>query len=626
MRFFKNVLLIIILILIIFSCKNETIKTTEDSDYIFTATFTKDKLPDDLVWITNDTDPEFASPNAKKGGTLRSYILSFPNTFRTVGPDSNNSFANYIDENVLGLVTLHPNTENILPCLATHWAYGKDNKTMYFKLNKNARWSDGKPVTVHDFAYTFEFLRSKEIVQPYYNEVFAEDKIQIKVFDDYTIAIINEEHEVPPADLFFHTNMWPTPRHFYGKLDDNFVEKYNWKIAPTTGPYSISEFQKGKYVIFKKNKDWWANDLKYFRNRFNVDKVRFDVIKEVSLAWEYFKNKKLDTFGMNLPEYWYDKSDIDIFKKGYVDKIWFFIDTKQPPYGLYLNQDFEIFKDKNVRYAFAHAINIDKVIKTILRNDYYRLEHAFIGYGKYTNNNIKARKFDLDKVDFYMKKSGWNRNKDGIWEKNGKIFSVELIYPADFLTERFVIIKEEAQKAGIDIKLNLLDSAAQYKKVIEKKYEVAYWAWSTKFRPVYFPQYLSEYAHKAQTNNITNTDDKELDELINKYRFSFAEKDRIKYSLMVQEKLYEVCSMVPLYMVPYVRHAYWRWWKFPVVAGTKNSDSIFEPFGESSGGLFWYDEQLHKETLKAMKKDEKFDPVTIKDTTYMMEIIKNQVK
>ena len=626
MRFLKYLLIILISILIIFSCKKKTAESNDDSDYIFTATFTKDKLPDDLVWLTNDTDPVFASSEAKKGGVFRSFIPSFPNTFRTVGPDSNNSFASYIDANVLGLVSLHPNTENIIPALATHWAYGKDNKTMYFKLNKNARWSDGKPVTAHDFAYTFEFLRSKYIVQPYYNEVFAEDRMQIKVFDDYTIAIINKESKVPTFDLWYHTNIWPTPRHFYGKLDENFVEKYNWKIAPNTGPYNISEFKKGKYIVFKKNKDWWAKDLKYFENRFNVDKVRFDVISEVGIAWEYFKNKKLDAFGLNLPEYWHDKSNIDIFKNGYADKIWFFIDTKQPPYGLYLNQDFELFKDKNLRYAFAHAINIDKVIKTILRNDYYRLEHGFIGYGKYTNNNIKARKYDIEKVEYYMKKSGWNRGDDGIWQKNGKRFSVELCYSGDYLTERFVVLKEEAQKAGIEIRLNMLDSAAQYKKVIEKKYEVTYWAWTTKFRPVYFQQYLSEYAHKPQTNNITNTDDKDLDELINKYRYSFEEKDRIKYSLMVQEKLYEICPMVPLYMVPYVRQGYWRWWRFPEVPGTKNSDSIFDPFGDSTGGLFWYDDQLYMDTLKAMKKKIKFDPVTIIDKTYMMEILKKNQK
>jgi len=51
------------------------------------------KLPEDIQWLTNDSDPVYASTDAVKGGTLNTAILSFPMTFRTVGPDSNGSFA-----------------------------------------------------------------------------------------------------------------------------------------------------------------------------------------------------------------------------------------------------------------------------------------------------------------------------------------------------------------------------------------------------------------------------------------------------------------------------------------------------------------------------------------------------
>ena len=72
-------------------------------------------LPEDVNWLTNDSDPVFASPEAKKGGTYRDAIPSFPATFRLVGPDSNNSFAGVMRSNQLGLIGLHPNTENIIP-------------------------------------------------------------------------------------------------------------------------------------------------------------------------------------------------------------------------------------------------------------------------------------------------------------------------------------------------------------------------------------------------------------------------------------------------------------------------------------------------------------------------------
>ena len=52
-----------------------------------------DVLPADLVWETNDADPPFASPEAKRGGTFRTYMLAFPMTVRRIGPDSNGGFA-----------------------------------------------------------------------------------------------------------------------------------------------------------------------------------------------------------------------------------------------------------------------------------------------------------------------------------------------------------------------------------------------------------------------------------------------------------------------------------------------------------------------------------------------------
>src|SRR5690606_28547956 len=108
------------------------------------------------------------------GGTYRDSITSFPLTLRVVGPDSNGAFRNFFDGLTWNLIAIHPNTSNYIPGIASHWAYGTDNKTVYFKLNKNAKWSDGKPVTAKDFVFTLEFMRSKHIVAPWYNEYYTE--------------------------------------------------------------------------------------------------------------------------------------------------------------------------------------------------------------------------------------------------------------------------------------------------------------------------------------------------------------------------------------------------------------------------------------------------------------------
>ncbi len=215
--------------------------------------------------------------------------MTFPMTFRVVGPDSNNSFRSAILGNQLDLIGIHPNTENIVPELATHWAFDKDKKTMYFKLNKKARWSDGKPVTADDFAYTLEFMRSKHIIAPWYNDYYTIEIEKVIVYDDYTLAVVSAK-AVP--DLHLKIGLSPIPRHFYGELNENFVKKYNWEIVPNTGPYQISDFKKGKHIKFKRKKDWWAKDLHYFKNRFNVDTVIFNVVRDFNMMREYFKKPK----------------------------------------------------------------------------------------------------------------------------------------------------------------------------------------------------------------------------------------------------------------------------------------------------------------------------------------------
>ncbi|MBN2401348.1 MAG: ABC transporter substrate-binding protein [Spirochaetes bacterium] len=594
-------------------CGNtEITEETEDDNDAPELDYSIHELPGGIRWITNEKFKTFASPDAKKGGIYNNYIDSFPLTFRTVGPDSNNSSRSFFLNNQLSLLEVHPNTEEPVPSLATHWAFDKDGKTMYFKLNKDARWSDGVPVTADDFIYTLEFMQSKHIQAPWYNDYYTKEIDNVIKYDASTISV-SAPKKIP--DLWMRITISPTPKHFYGKLDKNFVKKYNWKIPPNTGPYKLATYSKGKYLIFERKKDWWAQDLKYFKNRSNVNTFKLLVIRDNNIAYEYFKKGEIDSFMANFPEIWHEKGKEALFKNGYVHKIWFYTDTMQPTYGFYLNMDEDIFKDKNIRYAFAHAINFEKLNRNVLRGDYERLHSYFTGYGEYTNKTIRAREYSIDKAGKYMQKSGWKRGKDGIWQKNMMRYSVTVTYGSPQFTPRMLVLQEEAKKAGIEFKLESLDSSASYKKVMEKKHQVNFSGWGGGgLRPSPWQSFHSENAHKPQTNNHTNTDDPEMDKLIEAYDNSLNAKERIRLSHKIQQKIHEICAWVPLYQVPYTRSFYWRWIKMPEPAGTKNSTSLA---GDPAGvGIYWIDEKAKKETLKAMKEGKTFEPVTIIDKTF----------
>ncbi len=572
-----------------------------------------EKLPENITWLTNDEDPVFSSPHAQKGGMVREAIMNFPMTFRVVGPDSNGSFRSAILDNQLSLINIHPVTRKIVPELATHWAYAPDKKTMYFRLDKDARWSDGVPVTARDYIYTLTFMRSENIVAPWYNDYYTKEIESVTAFDDYTIAVKSTK-SVP--DLYLKLGISPVPEHFYKDLGADFVSRFNWAIVPNTGAYQIRDFKKGRFIRFVRKKNWWGREKRFFKNRFNVDTVLFTVIRDFNMQWEYFKKGRLDSFGIILPKFWYQKSNTPVINNGYVERIWFFNDLPQPSRGLWLNLDCPIFKDVRVRLAFAHAMNMDKVIQKVLRGDYYRLPQAFYGYGKYTDYTIQPKRFDISKVEALMTGAGWHRGTDGVWCQADMRFSVVVTYYLEEHMPRLAVLKEEALKAGLELTLERLDPTAMFKKTLEKKHEAAWMGWSTGMRPSYWQGWHSDNAHKPQTNNITNTDDPELDQLIDQYRDSLDEQERIGLSLKIQNKIQEVCAYVPSYMVPYVRMAYWRWMRLPKFHGTPMSDGVFDPFAAGTGGLFWIDEKIRQETLAAMGQGRTFAPVTIIDDKY----------
>jgi microcin C transport system substrate-binding protein len=572
-------------------------------------------LPEGLEWVTNVNDPVWSSPEATIGGTFNTSVLSFPLTLRTVGPDSNDSFSAYKRYTNLGLVSIHPNTLNFIPQLATHWAFGPDGKTVYYRLDPDARWSDGELVTADDYLFTIDFMRSEHIVAPWYNNHYTNQIVSVVKYDDYTISVEGATAK-PREELLYEYGLNPTPRHFH-KLDENWVQDYNWRSEPGTGAYRISRVEKGQFVEFGRNEDWWGNDKRYLAKRFNPDTVRITVIRDMNVAWEYFLRGEIDAFPVLMPRFWHEKAQGEPFDNGYINRIKFYTDTPQPSAGLWLNTDDPVLADRNVRLGLAHAMNIDLLLSTVLRGDYERLKTHHDGYWDYSNPNIQPREFDLQKADEYLDAAGFpNRGPDGIRMRDGQRLSLRVVYSTQEHTPRLVLLREEAKKAGIELNLQLLDSSAAFKQILEKQHQVAWMAWGIGLTPRFWQHYHSENAHKPQTNNITNTDNPEMDALIMEYRAATDKETRVRLSHQLEQMVHESGVFIPTYKVPYTREAYWRWLRLPEHYASRTTEVIFNPMVE---GVFWIDEEIKAETLAGKDRGDTFEVVNIADTTWRVE-------
>ncbi len=357
-------------------------------------------MPRGLVWENGDHLPDIGSPQATKGGTQYGRLQDFPRTLRLVGPDSNGGFrALLLDDVAMTLAKAHPETLELYPGLAEAWAVDLENKTVYIKLDPQATYSDGVPVTADDYLFMFWFHRSPYITAPWYNSFYSTQYTNITRYDDHLISISMPEAKPDMLNKALQ-QMRPIARHHYREMGDDFIERYQWVFEPTTGPYIIKEedIRKGRSIALTRLDNWWAKDKKFYRNRFNVDRIQLNVIRDTPKVFEAFKRGDIDQFGLNLAEYWYEKlpdDDPDI-QAGYIKKAIFFNQRPRPPFGLWINTARPLLDNQDLRIGIAHATNWELVIEQFFRGDNTRLETAIDGSGPFSHPTLEGREFDIE--------------------------------------------------------------------------------------------------------------------------------------------------------------------------------------------------------------------------------------
>jgi ABC-type transport system substrate-binding protein len=169
-------------------------------------------------WETNMDYDLIGDPRAVKGGVFREYQLDFPSTLRLNGPEANtvlnNMIASMAYEPLLGL---HPSTQAFLPALASHWQISPDKLTYRYRINPNARWSDGQPVVADDVVATWKFL----------NDQGLQDAMTSLVFSKYELPVAESKYIVRVKSkvlnwrnfLYFSASMPILPSHVLKTVD-----------------------------------------------------------------------------------------------------------------------------------------------------------------------------------------------------------------------------------------------------------------------------------------------------------------------------------------------------------------------------------------------------------------------
>lgn len=588
-------------------------ETKNEKGEPFFRTKTAADLPADLKWEDGSDQEEYGSPNAKKGGTYRFFIPDYPRTLRHVGEDASGSIRGYLlDDTYLPLVNRHPATLKPIPACAAQWAMGADKKTFYFKLDPDARFSDGEKVRADNFFFMFFFMQGTYHKDLWYSEQYKKRFDNITKYDDLTLSITIAEAK--PDGIDNAGSLRPLPIAFHKQLGDDYIQLYNWRFIPTTGAYEVKEsgLKKGQSLTMTRIKDWWAKDKRFYRRLYNPDRVVLDVIRDPSKAIEVFGIGELDCYPLNLPERWYKNfpDNHPMIEKGYLHKVTFYNQVPRPTYGLWINTSKPLLNNRDLREGLHFASNWDLVIKQVFYGDYERLNMMEEGFGEFSDPSIKARPFDPAKAAELFAKAGFaERGADGIF-KNAQgqrlAFTITNSYKA--LEPALVVIKEEARKAGVEFNLETPESTAAWKKMRDKQHDIAFTAFnvSVEMYPRFWEDWHGINAYdkdgkvKTDTNNFVMLDDKELNGWIDKYDKSEDAAEMKELAWKMERRVHDHAVVIPAFKAPWYRVGYWRWVKWP----DDHDVRISRDFEES--WVFWIDEDERKATQEAMKSGKTF--------------------
>jgi microcin C transport system substrate-binding protein len=582
-------------------------------------------LPSGLVWQDGMDQPDIGSRDAIKGGTWHTRLADFPRTLRMTGPDSNGAFRRYILDDVRpSFANRHPETFDLYPGIASSWATSIEDKTVWVRIDPKARWSDGEAITTEDVLFSFFFYQSKYIVDGWYNNYFSQVYTGVTVYDELTFAVHFPEAR-PNMDRMGLA--WkPVPRHFYYELGDDYVERYQWRVEPTPGPYTVraEDIRKGRSIAITRVDNWWAQDKKFFRNRYNFDKVSFAVIRDEAKAFEAFRMGELETFSLGLAEYWYDKlpNSAEDVSAGYIEKATFYNVVPRPTWGLYVNEARPLLSNRDIRVGINYALNWDVVINRFFRGDAVRMRTANEGFGLFTHPTLQPRPFDPDKARAAFARAGYSDvGPDGILvNAAGERLGFTVSTGTESLKDVMTILREEALKAGLELRLEVLNATSGWKKVQEKKHDLHFTAFSQPLEmfPRYWEGWHSDNAFtdpfledgsvnpdrvaKTQTNNLQAIGHYELDKLIEVYRHSDSAEEMRDLAWKMEEILYAEASYIPGWAQPFYRVGHWRWLRYPEGFGLKHSNNANQFF------VAWIDAEMKAKTLAARQSGKTFAP------------------
>ena len=270
-----------------------------------------------------------------------------------------------------------------------------DRTYMQFNLDSRARWSDGKPVTADDVIFTFELLRDHGR-PPFSNRLKKVEKME-KVGDNSVRFTFTKD-----ADREFPLLLALSPVLPKHAIDPKKFEQSGLTQMIGSGPYLFDRVKPGEKIVYKRNPNYWANDLPSMRGLANYDRITINYYLQDQTLFEAFKKGDVDIYGDGSPTHWRDAYDFPAVRSGDIVREEFKPKLPSGMFGFVFNTRRPLFQDVRVREALTLAFDFEWVNRNLFGEVYARTESFWqnsdlSSYGVPASENELALIGDLKK-------------------------------------------------------------------------------------------------------------------------------------------------------------------------------------------------------------------------------------
>ena len=366
--------------------------------------------------------------------------------------------------------------------LAKEWSSSEDRLTWTFTIPAGKKWSDGKPITARDAAFTYNLMMDDEAAATA-NGSFTADFESVTATDDETLVIRTKQ----PQATMLALDVPIVPEHVWSQVAD--IGEYRNDRTPVvgSGPFVLTEYRANEFIRFAANKDYWRGAPKY-------DELTFSYYKTVDAAAQALAKGEVDLVNRMGPAQFdslKDKEGITLNKaQGRRFNEIVINSGAATRDGTPIGDGHPALKDVVVRRAIAKAIDLDSIIERV--NGGYAQRGTGLIPPVFTSYHLaepaRARTHDPAAANADLDAAGYARGADGTRVgPDGRPLSLRLLGHAsrayDEQTGEFV--KRSLADLGIPVDVQIVSDNQLNEASTAGTFDLVFSGWGTNPDPDY---------------------------------------------------------------------------------------------------------------------------------------------